>query len=444
MSICALRCYTPFIKPIQRLFLIENRILNKTNIQNIDIWKLQTSISVVRPVSVLAKYTGKDLWKSVLSVSNAGKNRGRGKGLKRRQKDLNKGQIIGIGKLNMVWPGLNAPVMQEVNIVKPHKVSTNLDRELQSTTSTDLLKRRSRKVHPLLRGWTSAKLGGKSIGPPESSNENSLNDFETKVIQHRVVSHMTGNLGRVRVHSIFAITGNQKGLCGFSLGKASEISTALRLAKNRAGLKLMLIPIYNNHTVYHDFFSQFGSTKLFVSKKYDGYGLVCHRAIKCACEVIGIKDIYVKVEGAINYQHIIKAFILGLLRQKTHQQLAEEKQLHLVEFRNENQMYPKVIATPATVRKPAEVSSMEILDFTQYVLGGKVVLKKKKYPPFYINYNSYKIKQRKMEYLRNQDQVRIEMYAKHGELKSFLTDKYPEAKPHLWKKNRTSENEEEN
>jgi small subunit ribosomal protein S5 len=127
--------------------------------------------------------------------------------------------------------------------------------------------------------------------------------------------------------------------------------------------------------------------------------------------------------------------------QKTHQQIAEEKKLHLVEFRNESQMYPKVIASPATVRKPEEVSSTEILDFTQYVLGGRVVLKKKKFPPFYINYDSYKIKQSKMEYLRNQDQVRIEMYARHGELRSFYTDKYPEAKPHLWKKNRAPEEE---
>lgn len=67
--------------------------------------------------------------------------------------------------------------------------------------------------------------------------------------------------------------------------------------------------------MYHDFFSQFGATKLFVTKKPEGFGLICHRAIKCACEVIGIKDLYVKVEGSVNYQHIIKAFLIGLLRQ---------------------------------------------------------------------------------------------------------------------------------
>lgn len=48
---------------------------------------------------------------------------------------------------------------------------------------------------------------------------------------------------------------------------------------------------------------------------HEGYGLVCHRAIKACCEAIGIKDIHVKVEGSMKLQHIIKAFFIGLLQQ---------------------------------------------------------------------------------------------------------------------------------
>lgn len=43
--------------------------------------------------------TAEHIWKSVISVSNAGKKRGRGKGVgKRRAKNLNRGQVIGVGK----------------------------------------------------------------------------------------------------------------------------------------------------------------------------------------------------------------------------------------------------------------------------------------------------------------------------------------------------------
>ncbi|KAJ8684602.1 hypothetical protein QAD02_020394 [Eretmocerus hayati] len=152
--------------------------------------------------------------------------------------------------------------------------------------------------------------------------------FDSRVLEHKMVSHMTGNLGKKRVYSSFVITGNKNGMAGIAIGKSADFKSALRLAKNRAGLKLMYVPLYQNHTVYHDFVSQFGSTKVFVSKKHEGYGLVCHRAIKCACEVIGIKDLYAKVEGAMNYQHIIKAFLIGLLRQCETYTLAEQSFLY--------------------------------------------------------------------------------------------------------------------
>ena len=65
----------------------------------------------------------------------------------------------------------------------------------------------------------------------------------------------------------------------------------------------------------HDFFSQFGKTKVFVKQKQKGYGLKCHRVIRTCCEAIGIKDLYAKVEGSDNTLTIVKAFFAGLLRQ---------------------------------------------------------------------------------------------------------------------------------
>jgi len=49
---------------------------------------------------------------------------------------------------------------------------------------------------------------------------------------------------------------------------------------------------------------------------HEGYGLVCHRAIKACCETIGIKNMYAKVEGAKNVKHTIKSFFTGSLLQQ--------------------------------------------------------------------------------------------------------------------------------
>lgn len=61
--------------------------------------------------------SAEQLWKGVSSVSNAGKKRGRGKSVM-RPRDLNRGQIIGVGKINMVWPGLSAPIIKGKELVQ--------------------------------------------------------------------------------------------------------------------------------------------------------------------------------------------------------------------------------------------------------------------------------------------------------------------------------------
>jgi small subunit ribosomal protein S5 len=147
--------------------------------------------------------------------------------------------------------------------------------------------------------------------------------------------------------------------------------------------------------VLHDFFTEFGQTKIYVYKKPEGFGLVCHRAIRTMCELIGIKDLYAKIEGPTNLGHIVKAFMLGILRQvqlillvlawilsfsfvilkrllifrffeqKSHQLLAEEKQLYLVEQREEHGNFPVIVAAPSHCRSENEIKYDEILDFSQ-------------------------------------------------------------------------------
>lgn len=70
-----------------------------------------------------------DLWKGVTSVSNAGRKRGRGKGLIRR-KDLNRGQVIGIGKANIQWPGLSAPIIRGRELVQQQQLPEDTERYL--------------------------------------------------------------------------------------------------------------------------------------------------------------------------------------------------------------------------------------------------------------------------------------------------------------------------
>lgn len=233
----------------------------------------------------------------------------------------------------MVWPGLNAPIIRGRELVQQQQLPEDPERMER------LIKLRSKmgnirypRLSPLERGWSGNKMPGRSIGPPDPIGTETFKGFDTKVLEFKQVHCMKGNIGRKRQFSAFVVTGNGKGLVGFARGKSTEGKMALQQAKNRAGQKLMQIKIFRDHTgktpprfperlfyfrilVYHDFYTQFGFSKLFVSQRPEGHGLVGHRAIKTICQAVGIKDIYAKVETTTNIQNMTKAFLLGLLRQ---------------------------------------------------------------------------------------------------------------------------------
>ncbi|XP_065075429.1 small ribosomal subunit protein uS5m-like, partial [Ochlerotatus camptorhynchus] len=218
-----------------------------------------------------------------ISVSNTGKKRRRGKGSGRiAPKDLNKGQVIGFGKANIVWPGLSAAIIRDRELVQQQQLPEDKEREAKLKKIRDEMVNFKRiKLSPLERGWSGYKMPSRSIRPPYAVGEDQFEGFDTHCLELKTVVNMKGNLSRKIRVSAMTVTGNDDGLAGFGFIKTSA---ALRQAKNRAGQKLMFFELCNGHTVFHDFYSAFGTTDIFVERKPDGYGLKCHRAIKAVCE----------------------------------------------------------------------------------------------------------------------------------------------------------------
>lgn len=109
-----------------------------------------------------------ELWKGVTTVSNAGRRRGRAKGLARKR-DLNKGQIIGVGKIPIQFPGLNSPIFRGRELLQQQKLPVDPEREQKIAQIRESQTGKKRiKLSPLERGWTSAGMGGRKIGPPDA------------------------------------------------------------------------------------------------------------------------------------------------------------------------------------------------------------------------------------------------------------------------------------
>ena len=200
---------------------------------------------------------------------------------------------------------------------------------------------------PLQRGWTSARPQGRSFGPPLPDDPllvDDFKDFDCILVQQIGMMAMDGKLGRQRSSRVLMLCGNGDGLCGYTLmtGSVTKPGGVYQRAMNRAGKRICFFERFEDRTVFHDFFTRFGTTRITVEQKPPGHGLVGHRIIIAICKLVGLKDLRAKIEGTINPISIVKAFFLGLLRQRTHQALANEKRLHLVEYRQETGNYPRV------------------------------------------------------------------------------------------------------
>ncbi|KAH1173389.1 28S ribosomal protein S5, mitochondrial [Mauremys mutica] len=332
-------------------------------------WVLQTRCYISAPCSVTVqqcrqssffnKLTADELWKGVLAETGAGARKGRGKRTKKKfRRDLNRGQIIGEGRSGFLWPGLNTPVMKSGAV----QTIGQRDKEEREKVQSEIIrqrdeweKRRKTKVKRE-RGWTGSSWGGISLGPPDPGlNGETYEDFDSRVIEVKNVFNMTAKEGRRRSVSALVVVGNGNGAAGFAVGKASDRMTALRKAKNRAIHYLHYVERYQNHTIYHDITTTFKRTTIRMKKQNKGRGLHCHRAIITICKLIGITDLYAKLSGSNNLLNLTRALFKGLAKQETHQELADKKNLYVVEFREECGPLPIIVASPnGDVRKEPE------------------------------------------------------------------------------------------
>lgn len=368
-----------------------------------------------------------DLWKSITVVSKNGARRGRGKKTNARLvKDLYKGVPIGTGQgdTRIVWPGLNTNILRGRQVVQQETIQLKEDPNAAVKESKDESQAR-RKLHPLDRGFTSNNICGRNL--KNTSNLIFHEDFDFRVVENKNVCHMTGGLGRLQRASVVVACGNGNGVVGLGAAKAMNRPAAIQKASNRALIRLLHIERFNNSTVLHDFFTQYYATKIFVTRKPEGYGLDCHRVIALLCKLIGIKDLEARVEGSVMAMNIAKAFLLGLVQQKKYEQFAEEKKLHVVEFDPKCRNFPTVLASPEVARRNNEIPTSESIDFYQHALGGRVRFEKPKRPPFFTRLPGWETHLKKSEKLRGAKANEYHLIAKYGDLNSFLTAKYPEA-----------------
>lgn len=135
-------------------------------------------------------------------------------------------------------------------------------------------------------------------------------EFEEKVIQVNRVSKKTQGGNRIGF-SVLMVIGDKKGRVGVGLGKARDVSSAIRKGVTYAKKHLITVPIING-TIPTDLYIKRGAAKIILKPAPEGSGVIAGGAVRSVVEAAGIRNISAKVVGTKNQASNVYATLEAL------------------------------------------------------------------------------------------------------------------------------------
>ena len=119
--------------------------------------------------------------------------------------------------------------------------------------------------------------------------------------------------GRTFSFSAIVVVGNEKGVVGYGLGKAKEVTAAISKGIDDAKKNLIKVAIVKN-TVPHEQNGKFSGSRVFLKPASAGTGVIAGGAMRAVLESVGIKDVLAKSKGSSNPHNVVKATMDALIK----------------------------------------------------------------------------------------------------------------------------------
>ena len=177
-------------------------------------------------------------------------------------------------------------------------------------------------------------------------------DLKDSVVSiNRVTKVVKG--GKNLSFSALVVVGDGAGHCGYAVGKAKEVPSAIKKGIEAAKKALIRVPLQAT-SIPHPILGRFGAGRVLLKPAPEGTGIIAGGAVRAVVELAGVHDILTKSLGSDNPQNVVRATFAGLAALKDPVQVARLRGRSLDDLEAETARVTH--ATPADVEAEADAA----------------------------------------------------------------------------------------